>query len=118
MSAGEEDRIALEDMNLVLATDYHNEPAPENLVLFPGIEPFVVFQLKQQGGAIVADITASLIADDQDLIETLEVFLTALVEERAARLGALQAQVDVALNPELDENDGTAGYDDHEAWED
>ena len=85
-----EERIALEDIPLTIAVEYVN---PEDaghrwLRRFAGQDPFILFEMKQSDGAIVADITASCIPDDQDLIETLEVFLAALVEERASRLSA------------------------------
>jgi len=85
-----EERIALEDIPLTLAVEYVNPEDTSKPVLrrICGKDPFILFEMKQADGAIVADITASCIPDDQDLIETLEVFLTALVEERASRLSA------------------------------
>lgn len=89
MSAGDE-RIALEEIPLTLVTDYFNPEDASKPVFrrIAGKDPFIAFEMKQVDGSVQATITASVMPDDQDLIETLEVFLTALVEERASRLSA------------------------------
>ena len=114
-----EERIALEDIPLTLAVEYVNPEGCDHrwLARFAGQDPFILFEMKQSDGAIVADITASCIPDDQDLIETLEVFLTALVEERASRLSAealRAAAEESALDPsEVDEYDGVFDLPEH-----
>jgi len=114
-----EERIALEDIPLTLAVEYVNPEDAGHPVLrrIAGKDPFILFEMKQADGAIVADITASCIPDDQDLIETLEVFLTALVEERASRLSAealRAAAEESALDPsEVDEYDGVFDLPEH-----
>ena len=114
-----EERIALEDIPLTLAVEYVNPEDTSKPVLrrIAGKDPFILFEMKQADGAIVADITASCIPDDQDLIETLEVFLTALVEERASRLSAealRAAAEESALDPsEVDEYDGVFDLPEH-----
>lgn len=89
MSATEE-RIALEDIPLTLAVDYYN-PEDTGKPIFrriAGKDPFIALEMKQVAGSVQVAVTASVIPDDQDLIETMEVVLTALVEERANRLSA------------------------------
>lgn len=103
------DRIALEDIPLTLAVEYVNPEDVSKPVLrrIAGKDPFILFEMKQRDGAIVADITASCIPEDQDLIETLEVFLVALVEERSTRLSAeaLRAAAEMSQEDGVDEFD-------------
>lgn len=114
-----DERIALEDIPLTLAVEYVNPEDSSKPVVrrIAGKDPFILFEMKQEGGAIVADITASCIPEDQDLIETLEVFLTALVEERANRLSAealrAVAEMSEADEDEVDEFDSVFDLPEH-----
>ena len=115
----QQERIALEDIPLTLAVEYINpEDAGHPVVRrIAGADPFILFEMKQRDGAMVADITASCIPEDQDLIETLEVFLTALIEERASRLSAeaLRAAAEMSERDEdeVDEFDGVFDLPEH-----
>lgn len=115
MSAGEE-RIALEDIPLTLAVDYYN-PEDAGKPVFrriAGKDPFIALEMKQVAGSVQAAITASVIPDDQDLIETLEVILTALVEERANRLSAeaLRAAAEASERGEDEVDEADSVFDD------
>lgn len=115
-----DDRVDLEEVNVVVAVEYHNDPGDfESIDLTPAHEPFILFRMKQEGGAIVLDVNASLIEGEDELIETLEVFFETMLEERLMRqIAASQAvdeevaaAVDAAVDEYLDEqareaNDG------------
>lgn len=89
-----DDRIMLDEVPLVLETTYHNEPQKHlDLRLLPGREPFIVFKMKQGDGAIICEVTASMIEGEDDLIETLEVFFETMLEERARRQVAVTGEV-------------------------
>lgn len=82
----DDDRIMLDEVPLVLEVNYHNEPALGDwTTLAPGAEPFILFQMRQGDGAIVCEVTASMIESEDELIETLEVFFETMLEERARR---------------------------------
>ena len=102
-----EDRGDVDDLPLEIAVEYLDHemsPCDEDLVLAPGHQPFILFQMKQEGGAVVLDVTASLIPGEDDLIETLEVFFeTMLAEREMRRLAALGVIVDEAVEEYLDE---------------
>lgn len=118
MSADRE-RIALEDIPLTLAVDYFNPEDTAKPVVrrIAGKDPFILLEMKQVAGSVQATITASAIPDDQDLIETMEVILTALVEERTNRLSAeaLRAAAEMSERDEgeVDEYDSVFDLPEH-----
>lgn len=81
----DDDRIMLDEIPLVIAAEYHNEGLGGEVHLYAGADPFILFRMKQEGGAVVCDITASMISGEDELIETLEVFFETLQAERARR---------------------------------
>jgi hypothetical protein len=91
------ERIGLEEIPLTLVVNYHDLPQhPADLfheiVVQPGIDPFILMRMQQVDGSVQCQIEASQIPGEDDLIETLEVFLTALVEDRSARRQAMVCQ--------------------------
>jgi hypothetical protein len=72
-----------------------------------GIDPFILFKMRQEDGAIILDVTASLIEGEDDLIETLEVFFETMLEERLARQHvAAMAELGV-IEGDVIESDGS-----------
>lgn len=100
-----DERVNVDEVPVVVAVDYHNEPSEPGILLTPGTDPFVVFQMKQQDGAIVLDVTASMVDGEDDLIETLEVFFETMLEERLARQrAAAMAELGVIEGDAVDED--------------
>lgn len=100
-----DDRVMPEDLPLVVAVEYANEPIEPGLLLVPGSDPFILFQMKQEGGAVVLDVTASQIEGEEDLIETLEVFFETMLAEREARKMAALGVIEGDEEPEPDGSD-------------
>lgn len=100
-----DDRVMPEDLPLVVAVEYANEPVEPGLLLVPGTDPFILFQMKQEGGAIVLDVTASQIEGEDDLIETLEVFFETMLAEREVRKMAALGVIEGDGDPEPDGSD-------------
>lgn len=105
----EDERVNIDEVPLTLATTYHNAENPaaeieDHIVLTPGGEPFVLFRMRQSDGAIVLEVDASLVEDEDELIETLEVFFETMLEERQARLSAATLRA-VAEESSADQDD-------------
>ena len=109
-----DERVNVDEVPVVVAVEYHNDPADfatEDFVLAPGLDPFILFRMKQQDGVIVLDVTASMIEGEDELIETLEVFFETMIEERLARqhaaamaeLGVIEGDVNDVINDAVDE---------------
>lgn len=105
-----DDRIMIEDAQLLVEVNYHNDEDDGQIaiLLSPGEEPFILFQMKQKDGAIVLDVTASQIESEDELIETLEVFFETMLEER--RLRGLVNLSEIVEEVEADQNDGSNGW--------
>jgi len=85
-----DERIMLEEVPLMIETTYHNADNPaaeleDHIVLTPGEQPFILFQMKQKDGAVVLEIDASQIEGEEELIETLEVFFETMQQDRMMR---------------------------------
>lgn len=102
MTSPDAERIMLEEVPLVIETTYHQpEDASPEIRLEPGGLPFILFQMKQKDGAVVLDVTASLIEGEEELIETLEAFFEAMLEDRMQR-GLIQIPAEDTDNEEAD----------------
>lgn len=98
----DDERIMLEEVPLVIEVNYHNEPEhpadmEDSIELWPGYNPFILFQMKQREGAVVLEVEASMIDTEDDLIETLETFFETMLQERAVRAAAQAEQTRAAL---------------------
>lgn len=102
----DEDRIILDEVPLVVEVNYYNAEDDEckPVSITAGDEPFILFQMRQDEGAIVLAVTASQVEGEEELIETLEVFFETMLEERAKR--GLQQAVDGAVEEYFDEEQG------------